>query len=140
MTEEICLAVPPDHPLADRKTVHLSEVAEEPFISVTSDYAFGEMVKLFCYEAGFTPDIAFEIESFDFIIQLVSAGFGVTFVPHSWTESNHRKLPPLLQIKAPVCQRAIWLSWVKQRYQTQIAKEFQAFATDFFQEKLVKEL
>ena len=133
LTEDIYLAVPPNHRFAKRNSVHLSEVAAEPFISVTSDYAFGEMTKFFCYEAGFTPDIAFELESFEFIVQLVYAGFGVTFVPLSWSETSQRALPPLLKIEAPVCQRTIWLSWVKQRYQTKTTKEFKAFAQNYFQ-------
>lgn len=48
LTQEIYLAVLPNHTLAHRKNSHLSEVTEEPFVSVTSDYAFGEMTKLFC--------------------------------------------------------------------------------------------
>lgn len=58
---------------------------------MTSDYAFREMTKLFCREAGFAPDVSFEIERFDFIIQIVHAGFGVKFVPQSWTENKHQK-------------------------------------------------
>jgi DNA-binding transcriptional LysR family regulator len=135
LTEEIYLAVPPNHALAHRKNIHLSEVAEEPFISVTSDYAFGEMTKLFCREAGFDPDVAFEIESFDFIIQLVHAGFGVTFVPQSWTENKHQKSLPLLTIDLPTCQRTIWLSWLKNRYQTPITQGFKKFATNYFEQK-----
>ncbi|KAF1304280.1 LysR family transcriptional regulator [Enterococcus saccharolyticus] len=135
LTEDIYLAVPPSHPLAQKESVHLSEVKDESFISVTSDYTFGEMTKLFCYEAGFKPDIAFEIESFDFIIQLVYAEFGVTFVPYSWADKSHRNLPPLLKIQSPVCQRTIWLSWAKQRYQTKTTQEFKAFAMSYFDSK-----
>jgi len=110
LTEEIYLAVPPNHPIANKISVHLNEVKDEPFISVTSDYTFGEMTKQFCYEAGFSPDIAFELESFDFIIKLVNAEFGVTLVPHSWQLINNLQLPPLITIDSPKCQRTIWLS------------------------------
>jgi len=135
LTQEIYLAVPPNHTLAHRKNSHLSEVAEEPFISVTSVYAFGEMTKLFCREAGFEPDVAFEIESFDFIIQLVHAGFGITFVPQSWTENKHQKSLPFLTLDSPTCQRTIWLSWLKNRYQTPITQGFEKFATNYFEQK-----
>ncbi|WP_313469161.1 LysR family transcriptional regulator [Carnobacterium sp.] len=132
LTEEIFLAVPPNHQLAKKKSVNLNEVANDPFISVTTDYSFAKMTKLFCHEAGFTPDIAFEIESFEFILKLVQSGLGLTFVPDSWRRANHSTLLPLLKIDAPICQRTIWISWMKNRYQTKATKEFKEFSLNYF--------
>lgn len=133
LVEEIYLAVPPAHPLAKKKSIALEEAAGESFISVITDTAFGEMTTRFCQEAGFTPNVAFEIESFDIIVNLVDTGLGLTFIPASWQTDSDQHSPILLKIDSPLCQRRIWLSWLKERYQTQAMLDFRDFSLAYFQ-------
>ncbi|MFT4106355.1 MAG: LysR family transcriptional regulator [Lacrimispora sp.] len=132
LVEEIFLAVPPSHPLAGRKSIDLKEVAHEHFIGVTTDSEFWEITNRFCQEAGFTPNIAFEIESLDIIINLVNAGLGIAFLPAYWPRGNPMEPPVQLHIKSPSCQRTIWLSWLKERYATETIRDFREFIIDHF--------
>lgn len=132
LTEEIFLAVPPTHRLSKRKRIRLSEIAGESFISVTTVSEFGEITNEFCKQAGFIPNIAFEIESYDVIASLVNAGLGIAFLPAYWQQGNHTDLPVQLHIESPLCQRTIWLSWVKERYLTEATCSFKEFAIEHF--------
>ncbi|HML36249.1 MAG TPA: LysR family transcriptional regulator [Bacillota bacterium] len=132
LVEEIFLVVPPAHRLAGQKSVNLSDMAEETFIGVTRDSEFWEMTSRFCQQAGFTPNVAFEIESLDIVANLVNAGLGVAFLPAYWLRAVDMPAPVQLHIESPVCQRTIWLSWVKNRYSTEAVRHFREFTIRYF--------
>lgn len=132
LTEEIFLAVPPTHRLAHRKSIHLNEIANESFISVTTDFELWEITNKFCQQAGFTPNITFEIESIDVIVNLVNAGLGVAFLPAYWQQVNKINRPVQLHIESPSCERTIWLSWMKERYMSEATHGFKKFAIEYF--------
>jgi DNA-binding transcriptional LysR family regulator len=60
LSEEMYLVVPLCHPLAGRESIHLSEVAHDPFISLRAGDSLRELTDHFCRQAGFTPRIVFE--------------------------------------------------------------------------------
>ena len=133
LVEEIFLAVPPNHRLADRTKIQLSEVANDSFINVTTDLEFWTTTNNFCLQAGFTPNIVFEIESLDVIVSLVNAGLGVAFLPACWYQGSNSKSSPIhLQIETPACQRTFWLSWKKERYVSKLTRNFTKFALEYF--------
>lgn len=130
--EEIFLAVSPEHRLADRKNIDLSEIANESFISLTAECELRETTDAFCQQAGFTPKVAFEINSNEVISSLVTAGLGIAFLPEYWLRSNSLDLPVKLHISNPTCQRTIWLSWIKERYMSTATRSFHKFVIEYF--------
>lgn len=130
MTEEILLAVPPGHRLAGRSSIHLSEVAQEPFISLKPGYGVRDLTNRFCQQAGFTPSIAFEVDELTVVSGLVGAGFGVAFLPALARSSETG--PIRLHIDEPRCQRTIGLAWVEGRYLSAAARLFRQFVIDYF--------
>ncbi|WAH37593.1 LysR family transcriptional regulator [Alicyclobacillus dauci] len=134
MTEEIFLVVPPDHRLAQRDSVVLSEVRDESFISMNAGYGFRHLTDRFCQQAGFTPNIFFAGDEPDVIGGLVRQGLGIAFVPAlTWTAAAHR-LPNKLRITDPVCERTIGLAWSNRRYLSVAAKQFHTFVVNYFKE------
>ncbi|MDF2721011.1 MAG: transcriptional regulator [Paenibacillus sp.] len=82
--EEIRLAVPPEHPLADRldnRTVDLALFRDEPFIVLKKGQGLRQTAIDFCLDAGFSPTIVFESSNIETVQSLVAAGMGVAFVP-----------------------------------------------------------
>ncbi|MEN6568140.1 MAG: LysR family transcriptional regulator [Veillonellales bacterium] len=130
--EEIFLAVSPEHPLAERSSIQLANVANESFISLTSECGLREITNDFCRQAGFTPNIAFEINSLDVISSLVKAGLGIAFLPAFWRNANNIDTPVQLRIENPTCQRTIWLAWVKERYMSVATLQFSKFVIEYF--------
>lgn len=78
--ERIVVALPRRHPLAERNSVRLAELANEKFILGTESgwQEFREFVFRSCMKAGFTPHIIQEASTSNGIFGLVAANMGVS--------------------------------------------------------------
>jgi len=131
--EELCLTVSKDHPLASRKSISLIEAANEPFITLSSKSNFREITDGFCRQAGFEPQIAFELEEASAIQNLVEMGLGITFtLPLSLGENMSRQKTVQLRITDPVCQRIFGISWNRKHFLSQAAVHFRQFVIEYF--------
>jgi DNA-binding transcriptional LysR family regulator len=91
LEEEMLLVLPRDHALLKGKRrgteprISLRRLTAEPFILVRRPGAPGMYADLLqaCYRAGFTPQIAAEVDHMLTNINLVAAGIGVSVVPAS---------------------------------------------------------
>jgi DNA-binding transcriptional LysR family regulator len=101
-----------NHPLAKKETVHLSELAGEPFILGSEECwkHYHDHLFRICREAGFTPDIvqrAFNIEG---IFGLVACEMGIT-VQSSCVFNLLRKglvIKPIHGVKDTIPTMAVW--------------------------------
>lgn len=130
--EQIFLAVAPEHPLAGSECIDLSEVRQEKFISLTSECGLREITTDFCEQAGFHPDVRFEINSLEVIGNLVNAGYGVAFVPAFWRKYERGKAPVQIPIKAPGCYREVWISYRRNEPLSAAQQKFLAFVEQYF--------
>ncbi|MFD1040381.1 LysR family transcriptional regulator [Virgibacillus byunsanensis] len=80
-TENIVALVPFHHPLADRQSVMLQELKDDPFVVLPEGFVFRTQVVHACNKVGFSPQIAFEGKDIDALKGLVSAGLGVALMP-----------------------------------------------------------
>src|SRR5699024_12348651 len=69
------------HPLANRSSLELSELQNDPFIMFPEDFVLRNVIMEGCLQRGFKPKIAFEGMDMDAVKGLVSAGLGVTLIP-----------------------------------------------------------
>lgn len=79
--EPLVLAVPPDHRLASRRRVRLSELGDEPLLVMRAAFGLRLLVDDLFAHAGLTPEIAFESEDVQTLRGLVAAGLGVAVLP-----------------------------------------------------------
>lgn len=77
-------AVPSNHALAAVTTLSLADFAEQPFVLFprTMNSRLLDIILACCAEAGFAPRVAQEANHLHTLLALVSAGLGVTVVPH----------------------------------------------------------
>lgn len=128
--EEIYLAVPPQHPLADsdnrEEGVSLSEFAQEPFVFLKKGQGFRETSIKLCEDAGFSPNVVFESSNIETVQSLVAAGMGLAFVPRMVARAQWSKhAPSYLRIKEPYTPyRTIVIAYKKDRYVTKAAEAF----------------
>jgi DNA-binding transcriptional LysR family regulator len=83
--EPLLLAIPERHPLARRRRIRLSSLAQEPFLMFPRPLApsyYDELIGFF-RGAGFSPLIAHELESLQTMLALVAAGLGLALLPSS---------------------------------------------------------
>ncbi|HKX23544.1 MAG TPA: LysR substrate-binding domain-containing protein [Rhizorhapis sp.] len=81
--ERLILCVAKDHPLGDRTSIKMCELAGESFVTLhrqTFPSFFDRFMNL-CHRAGFNPDIGWQVESMPAVLAMAAAGYGVALVP-----------------------------------------------------------
>ena len=98
--EEFHLVVPPDHPLAGRRRVRLSEAARERFVVFDRRKAWYlyQLVEAACSREGFQPRVVCDGASFSTVARLVGAGHGVSVLPPSAVEGLAEPRPVTVRI------------------------------------------
>jgi len=83
--EEVLVALPQSHLLADWRRIPAAELAEEPFVLFPRAAGPGlyDQIVAICGRAGFVPTVAQEATEMATIIGLVAGGLGVSLVPAS---------------------------------------------------------
>lgn len=79
LTDPVAIALPVDHPLADRDVIRLSDLSDEQWIA-GCPRCRGHLLEL-CDQSGFRPEVSFETEDYVAVLGLVAAGLGVALVP-----------------------------------------------------------
>ncbi|MGV3660458.1 MAG: LysR family transcriptional regulator [Prosthecobacter sp.] len=95
--------LPEDHALAKKKSIKLSALGREPWVSLSDVFFPGrrEFLRSICQEAGFEPQIVNEADSLTLMLGAVTAGEGVAVMP-----AHAGKLPHsgcvIMPLAAPV--------------------------------------
>lgn len=104
--EKIVIALPSWHPLASRKSIQLSQVASESFISFpfSAGPGFESIFLTACQRAGFFPKVVQEVSQMVTKIMLVASGVGVALVPGSFAamQMPHVTYVPVLEGRRPL--------------------------------------
>ena len=116
--------------------INLNEVSEERFINLPKGYGFRDITDKFCKEAGFTPNVAIEVEESWSIQQLVELGHGISFIPNLSILRDSTTKTVRIRISHPECKRIIGIAWNKNHYLSKAALEFREFSIDFFKQKV----
>ncbi len=145
LLEQMLLALPAIHPLArashkrrSEKLASLSLLAlkDEPFILTRRHGAAGMYADLIaaCHRAGFTPQIAAEVENMLSNVALVAAGVGVSAVPESMRGIHSESVTYFRPMEAPQLAAPLNLAYLSNVPNPTTAR-FLAFAGDLKCEK-----
>lgn len=82
-TTPLGLAVPSDHPMADRTSVELTDLADETFLSLNEERFPGRerMHRRLFALAGINPEIGLHASGLNELLGLVGSGVGIALVP-----------------------------------------------------------
>ncbi len=83
--EEVVVVLPQEHPLALQSSVHLPDLADEPFVAYPSGHrsVLHDTMVSVCQAAGFRPQVAVQAAETSTLVVFVAAGLGVALVPES---------------------------------------------------------
>jgi DNA-binding transcriptional LysR family regulator len=134
LTEELLIAVPPNHPLSkkagsntldpnSRSSISLTDLRKDSFIML-GDKLRQTTLDL-CQKAGFKPKILLTTKNAEAAHALVAEGLGVTIIPDTlvWF-GNILKHPTYFSIKELSTSRTLTLAYYKKRYLSRAAREF----------------
>ena len=110
--ERVVCVLPSSHPLAGRKRISISQLADEPFVMGRWETwkSYNRLIRDFCAAHGFAPRIIQEAEHSDGIMGLVAAAMGVTLqVDSAWIRAlDGVTIRPLQEPPPEVRSSAIW--------------------------------
>ncbi|WP_168119102.1 LysR family transcriptional regulator [Paenibacillus sp. HB172176] len=125
LEEEICLAVPRRHRLAELgEPVDIAQLKDEAFIVLKRGQGFRQIAMELCQKAGFTPTVVFESSNIETVQSLVAGGMGIAFVPQMLTRPPGTDFAPsYLQLKQHPF-RTLVIASRKGRYLSKAARAF----------------
>ncbi|KAB0584616.1 LysR family transcriptional regulator [Ideonella dechloratans] len=115
--EPFLVAVPAQHPLAQRKTISSEELKRETMLLLGTGHCFRDHVLEVCPEfARFSSDTegikkSFEGSSLETIKHMVASGMGVTVVPQLSVPREPQPHLVFVPFAAPVPSRRVVLAW-----------------------------
>lgn len=129
-SEELFVIVPKQHEFANRDSIRLEEIKDEPFISIKRGNALRHIVDKLFKQAGITMNETFSGEEMHTVAGFVGAGLGVSLIPNvkGINEYNVSKI----RVSEPICERKIGVSWVKGRYLSPAAQQFKNYLIDYY--------
>ncbi|MCW3030554.1 MAG: LysR family transcriptional regulator, partial [Solirubrobacterales bacterium] len=81
LEDPMYLALPREHPLAQKTRLRLSELQGEEWVQTSSSSPCARHVVRCCHAAGFEPSVSFESDDYQTVQGLVAAGVGVALIP-----------------------------------------------------------
>jgi len=122
LREELVLAVPKSHPLAQRRSVSIADLRDVPLVMFRDGYDLRTATLAACRRAGFQPTFALEGGEMDGVLGMTAAGLGVAVVPSLVVERGG----PLraVRIAKPELTRTIGFAHRRDRRLSRAAQEF----------------
>jgi len=114
-TEKIVALIPIHHPLADRQSIKLRDLKNDPFCVLPEGFVFRKQVVQACHDAHFSPQIAFEGKDIDALKGLVSAGLGVALMPEMTLVDNTPRSTVMIPISDADLSRTVGVIFPNQR-------------------------
>lgn len=132
-TENLVALLPIHHSLANRSSISLRELKDDPFVVLPKGFIFRDIVENACKELQFIPNVAFEGQDIDALKGLVSAGLGVALMP----EVTLIDITPRSTVKIPIVDppitRTVGIITPTQRDLLPTEKIFYEFLSPFYQ-------
>ncbi|MBF9048847.1 LysR family transcriptional regulator [Roseobacter sp. HKCCD9010] len=86
--EPLSVALPVDHPLAEKEMLDGPDLSDQTILSLSPSYTLHDQIAAVCLETGATLSRDYEGTSLDALRQMVAMGMGVTFLPTLYVKSE----------------------------------------------------
>lgn len=86
LSDQCVLITAPEHPLAQKPCVDISELSNENFIVFNDRFVLNDMIRQACNSRGFAPYISYQSSLDSFIFNMVSLNQGITIMPRPLAE------------------------------------------------------
>jgi DNA-binding transcriptional LysR family regulator len=107
--EPVAVIVHRDHPLAGRTSVALSQLRDQPWVTMPEGSSQRTMLDAAAGAAGFTPHIAAESSDMDLLVALAAQRVGIALIRESAARQSHDVTT--VSITRPRLERRIALAW-----------------------------
>lgn len=121
---EATLVVGKNHPLSKSEKVDFRTLKDEKFLQVKKDFMYYDVFLDYCNRAGFTPNIVFESNQWDLIIEMVAANQGITILPKPLTDKYSSEKIHQVHLENPEFPWGLNVIYLKSKILTRPMKNF----------------
>lgn len=125
------LAVYPNHPFANFKSISLLDAKDESFIALSKGYSSRKYFDDMCELSGFTPKIVLEVD-YPLRSEMVQKEHGISFTTILGSKTQILNGLKFIEINYPVNYRIQSIFWRKGRELSQSALSFRDFMIDYY--------
>lgn len=134
-TERIYVAMRKDHPLAQRVSLTMPELAEEPFCVLRAAQSTAGELEMYFQDMGRDPEIVLAASEIQLVLSAVAMGLGITLVSSAGivgTElEQYRDTLHYVPLESGHEPRSIGLLWMRSHYFTGPQQDFLDFCGDY---------
>ena len=105
-----------------RRTTDLAALRDLPFVLFEEGFAINRMILDGCRRQGFEPRVIARSSQIDFIVELVSAGLGVAFLPRMIAALQARPTIHQALLQEPRTQWQLAMMWRREAYLSHAAQ------------------
>ena len=105
-----------------RRSISLAALKDLPFVLFEEGFAINRMILDLCRSQGFEPQVVARSSQIDFIVELVSAGLGVAFLPRMIAVQQSRPSIQQAQLREPRTQWRLAMMWRREAYLSHAAR------------------
>lgn len=128
--EELVLVVPPEHALAVKKQVRVSDVRDYPFVLLDEAHCLSDNIVSFCQQRSFHPVSVEHTSQLAMVQELVSLSHGVSMIPEMARRLDQTKRRVYRSLSGPRPSRKIVAVWNPYRFQSQLLEAFKQAIRD----------
>jgi LysR family hydrogen peroxide-inducible transcriptional activator len=123
-TEELLLALPPDHHLGRKRSIRPQDLGGERLIVLKEDHCLGDQVLGFCNREGNHPGVSFRSAQLETLQSLVRAGMGISLIPEMAARHPLPEKPLYRSFAGTKPRREVVAAWPEERPPGRGASEF----------------
>lgn len=130
LNEPLRLLLPRGHRLAGRHEASLSEVGDDPFVTLRESSLLRSQLERLCAEAAIDLRVAFVADDLPTLRGYVASGLGVAILPARWVAGAAEPSSPwvhYLELTDPGARRDVGLSWYRERRLLPAAELFREY-------------
>jgi DNA-binding transcriptional LysR family regulator len=121
-SEPLVALLPPNHPLRERESVTFNDIKDTPFILFDSGFALHHIILDASRRAGIEPSVAVFSTQIDFMVRLVAAGLGITFLPRMIATQRPDPAVGYVLLDEPDTEWIMAMAWRRGGYLSEAAK------------------
>lgn len=136
--EELHLVLPKNHPLAFKKQIFISDLAEEELIGLNDSWEIGRIVQQEMSKYLFTPNFTMLVDNPNMVRELLQAKLGIAFAPATSWHSFAGEDLVLRHVTDFNLNRLVYLHTKPMKYLTKEQKECIKGIKEFFRMKYME--
>lgn len=125
--EELLLVLPLDHPLVEKPTINLADIAALPFVLLDEAHCLSDNIVSFCRQRSVQPVSVGRTSQLTMVQELVSLSHGISMIPEMARQRDQSDRRVYRSLSGPMPTRTLAIAWNPYRFQSKLIKAFRDF-------------